>query len=69
MLATVVRTAGSSYRRPGARLLVPQDGKSIGAISGGCLEDELSYEREMFSISAKGSSLHSTLARSSAAME
>jgi xanthine/CO dehydrogenase XdhC/CoxF family maturation factor len=40
-LATVVRTAGSSYRRPGARRLVRQDGKSIGAISGGCLEDEV----------------------------
>ena len=40
-LATVVRTAGSSYRRPGARLLVPQDGKSIGAISGGCFGGEV----------------------------
>ena len=40
-LATVVRTAGSSYRRPGAWLLVRQDGKSIGAISGGCFGGEV----------------------------
>jgi xanthine dehydrogenase accessory factor len=39
-LATVVRVDGSSYRRPGARLLVPRDGAPVGLISGGCLEDE-----------------------------
>ena len=39
-LATVVSVRGSSYRRPGARLLVPVDGAPIGLISGGCLEAE-----------------------------
>ena len=39
-LATVVRVDGSSYRRPGARLLVPADGAPVGLVSGGCLEDE-----------------------------
>lgn len=39
-LATVVAVRGSSYRRPGARLLVPRDGRPVGLISGGCLEDE-----------------------------
>lgn len=39
-LATVVAVRGSSYRRPGARLLVPAEGPPIGLISGGCLEDE-----------------------------
>lgn len=39
-LATVVRVEGSSYRRPGARLLVPRDGPAVGLISGGCLEEE-----------------------------
>jgi xanthine/CO dehydrogenase XdhC/CoxF family maturation factor len=39
-LATVVAVRGSSYRRPGARLLVPRDGAPIGLISGGCLESE-----------------------------
>jgi xanthine dehydrogenase accessory factor len=39
-LATVVSVRGSSYRRPGARLLVPAHGTPIGLISGGCLEEE-----------------------------
>jgi len=39
-LATVVAVRGSSYRRPGARLLVPEYGRPVGLISGGCLEDE-----------------------------
>lgn len=39
-LATVVSVRGSSYRRPGARLLVPRDAAPVGLISGGCLEDE-----------------------------
>jgi xanthine/CO dehydrogenase XdhC/CoxF family maturation factor len=39
-LATVVSVRGSSYRRPGARLLVPADGSPVGLISGGCLEEE-----------------------------
>ena len=39
-LATVVSVRGSSYRRPGARLLVPAEGAPIGLISGGCLEEE-----------------------------
>jgi xanthine dehydrogenase accessory factor len=39
-LATVVSVRGSSYRRPGARLLVPATGPPIGLISGGCLEEE-----------------------------
>ena len=37
-LATVVKVEGSSYRRPGARMLVTEDGDLTGAISGGCLE-------------------------------
>ena len=39
-LATVVRVEGSSYRRPGARMLVTEDGQLTGAISGGCLEGD-----------------------------
>ena len=39
-LATVVSVRGSSYRRPGARLLVPEHGTPVGLISGGCLEEE-----------------------------
>ena len=39
-LATVVHVFGSSYRRPGARMLVTEDGLITGAISGGCLEGD-----------------------------
>ncbi len=39
-LATVVKVEGSSYRRPGARMLVTEDGEITGAISGGCLEGD-----------------------------
>ena len=39
-LATVVHVEGSAYRRPGARMLVTDDGQLTGAISGGCLEGD-----------------------------
>lgn len=39
-LATVVHVEGSSYRRPGARMLVTETGEITGAISGGCLEGD-----------------------------
>jgi xanthine dehydrogenase accessory factor len=39
-LATVVHVQGSSYRRPGARMLIREDGQLTGAISGGCLEGD-----------------------------
>jgi len=41
VLVTVVKTLGSSYRRPGARLLIAEGGKRAGSISGGCLEDDV----------------------------
>lgn len=40
-LATLVRVEGSSYRRPGARLLLLPDDTRLGSISGGCLEEDV----------------------------
>ena len=40
-LATLVATSGSTYRKPGARLLVGPDGATLGVLSGGCLEEEI----------------------------
>jgi xanthine dehydrogenase accessory factor len=40
-LATVVHVQGSSYRKPGARMLVTSGGERAGTISGGCLEAEV----------------------------
>jgi len=39
-LATVVHVEGSSYRRPGARMLISEDATITGSISGGCLEGD-----------------------------
>jgi len=41
VLATLVMVEGSSYRRPGARMLLIGDDQRIGSISGGCLEDDV----------------------------
>src|SRR3979490_2700612 len=40
-LATLVQTEGSTYRKPGARMLVDSDGSILGVLSGGCLEEEV----------------------------
>ncbi len=40
-LLTIVSTAGSTPQRPGARMLVFADGRTLGTIGGGCLEAEL----------------------------
>ncbi|HZZ20672.1 MAG TPA: XdhC/CoxI family protein [Opitutaceae bacterium] len=41
VLATLVRIEGSSYRRPGARMLLMNGRTRIGSISGGCLEEDI----------------------------
>jgi xanthine/CO dehydrogenase XdhC/CoxF family maturation factor len=41
VLATVVRTEGSAYRRAGAMMLICEDGRPVGMISGGCLEPHI----------------------------
>ena len=37
VLATVVALDGSSYRKPGVRMLILENGDMIGAVSGGCV--------------------------------
>jgi len=46
VLATVVSTAGSVYRRTGARMLIRKDDRPIGLISGGCLENDIRYRAQ-----------------------
>ncbi|MFM1877787.1 MAG: hypothetical protein RLZZ241_653 [Bacteroidota bacterium] len=41
VLASVVHLEGSSYRRPGVRMLLMENGSSFGAVSGGCVEKEI----------------------------
>jgi xanthine/CO dehydrogenase XdhC/CoxF family maturation factor len=40
-LATVIHIEGSAYRRPGAKMLILDDGEMFGSISGGCLEADV----------------------------
>lgn len=46
VLATLVSVQGSSFRRPGARLVIKPDGTLVGAISGGCLEKDIAAHAE-----------------------
>ena len=46
VLATVVALDGSSYRKPGVRMLIMENGKMIGAVSGGCVEKEIVSQTE-----------------------
>jgi xanthine/CO dehydrogenase XdhC/CoxF family maturation factor len=55
-LASVVHLDGSSYRRPGARMLVSDEGELTGAISGGCLEGD-ALRKAMHAIAQKSNRL------------
>ena len=49
VLVTIVATVGSTYRKPGAMMLIARDGAYEGLISGGCLEgDLLHHAAEVF---------------------
>ena len=60
VLATLVRVEGSSYRRPGARMYVHSTG-SVGAISGGCLEGEVSRKAAWITRNGPAIERYSTL--------
>jgi xanthine dehydrogenase accessory factor len=55
-LASLVHSDGSSYRRPGARMLVTDAGELTGAISGGCLEGD-ALRKALLVLSQKQSKL------------
>jgi xanthine dehydrogenase accessory factor len=44
VLASIVGVEGSSYRKPGARMILTRSGRRAGTISGGCLEAEVSKQ-------------------------
>ena len=41
VVATVIRTKGSTPQKPGAKLLVRQDGSGTGTLGGGCVEGDI----------------------------
>lgn len=46
VLVTVVDLEGSSYRKPGVRMLLDEKGRMTGAISGGCVEKEVARQAQ-----------------------
>jgi xanthine/CO dehydrogenase XdhC/CoxF family maturation factor len=52
VFVSVVVLEGSSYRRPGVRMVISEDGEYVGAISGGCVEKEI--ERQAQSVFQNG---------------
>ncbi|MGB8481151.1 MAG: XdhC family protein [Acidobacteriaceae bacterium] len=60
VLATLVRVEGSSYRRPGARMYIHSTG-SVGAISGGCLEGEVTRKAAWIARNGPAIKRYSTL--------
>jgi xanthine dehydrogenase accessory factor len=41
VVASVVRTSGSTPQKPGAKLLVREDGSAVGTLGGGCVEGDI----------------------------
>ena len=52
-VATVIHVDGSAYRRPGARMLINENGDWHGGISGGCLEGDMLKKAQMSMFSNK----------------
>lgn len=49
VLVTVIETAGSTYSKPGHRILIDAEGRYHGLVSGGCLEGDLvEHSRQVF---------------------
>ena len=46
VLVTLVALEGSSYRKPGVRMLLSESGQMIGAVSGGCVEKEIKLQAQ-----------------------
>src|SRR6516165_10072860 len=53
-MATLVSAKGSSYRQPGARMLIAPDKHFVGRLSAGCLEDEIAERAQEVIGTGKG---------------
>lgn len=62
VLATVVATRGSSYRKAGAMMLLPPDAEPLGLVSGGCLEGDLAERANDVRATGKPQRVHYDLA-------
>jgi len=46
VFVSVVALEGSSYRKPGVRMIISEKGESAGAVSGGCVEKEIEHQAQ-----------------------
>ena len=53
VMATVVAIEGSSYRRPGVRMLIFENNTMVGAVSGGCVENEILKQSQSVFLDSK----------------
>ncbi|WP_340110744.1 XdhC family protein [Maribellus mangrovi] len=53
VFVSVVALDGTSYRRPGVRMIIAEDGKTEGAVSGGCVENEIIRQAESVFLNGK----------------
>lgn len=62
LLATVVRTWGSSPRPVGSIMALCEDGAVVGSVSGGCIEDDLIYQHTQAyaSTASPGETVHAS---------
>ena len=54
VIATVIRTKGSTPQKPGAKLLIKQDGSGTGTLGGGCVEGDIWFAAKQL-MNRKGS--------------
>lgn len=62
VLATIIGVEGSSYRRPGTSMLIAEDGRRAGTVSGGCLEAEVTKRAWWLTESGPAIESYSTIA-------
>ena len=54
VLATVIRTKGSTPQKPGAKLLVREDGTGAGTLGGGCVEGDIWFAAKQMMAQGEG---------------
>ena len=57
VLATVIRTRGSTYRKAGARMLMTAEGDATGIVGGGCFDSDLLEQAQAVAREGKPRSL------------
>jgi xanthine dehydrogenase accessory factor len=59
VIATVVKTSGSTPQKPGAKLLVRDDGSGVGTLGGGCVEGDIWFAAQQLLKSGGGAEMRS----------